>query len=190
MTKLLGLEMNKNEIKKIVSKTDPKFFGLGFIQCKINDQERMHFYHHSLVPTVNLEEEVHNHRYDFESTILMGKINNKKYQFIEDDNNPTHFLQNESCNELIKVEKSNNIYGRIVLESDECISKDETYLMKFNEFHTFHTNKCITYLKRSSYKQDTAQVIRPINSEIICPFSIKLSHQECWDIINDCLKEF
>lgn len=190
MINLSRLNMNKNELKEIVSKTEPKFFGLGFIQCKINDRERIHFYHPTLVPTVNIEEEVHNHRYDFESTILMGKINNKKYQFIEDNDNATHFLQSESCNESIKIEKSNNIYGTVVLESDECISKGEAYLMKFYEFHTFHTTKCITYLKRSSYKQDTAQVIRPINSEIICPFSIKLSPEECWNIINDCLKEF
>ncbi len=181
--------MNKNQIEKLLATTTPNFFGLGFIQCKINQHERIHFYHPQLIPTVNIEEEIHNHRYDFESTVLMGKINNKKYQFVVNEDNPTHFLQDESCNASVKVENSKNIYGQINLISDERVIKGETYLMNFNEFHTFSTSKCITHLKRSDYKQNFAQVVRPLNSQIICPFSIKLSEQECWDIIQDCLRE-
>lgn len=180
--------MNKAEILKILQKTNPHYFGLGFIQCKINQYERIHLYHPDLMPIVNIEEEVHNHRYDFESTILSGKINNKKYSFIESKNNPTHFLQNESCNENIKTENKDNLYGTVKLISEQWVNAGETYGMKFNEFHTFQTDKCITYLKRSDYKQELAQVIRPINSEVICPFSKKLSQEECWDIIHDCLK--
>jgi hypothetical protein len=185
-----SFHMNKLELERILSKTTPAFFGLGFIQCKINQYERVHFYHPKLTPTVNIEEEVHNHRYDFESTILSGQIVNKKYKFIENKNNPTHFLQNESCNESVEAKNTVPIYGQIVLDSNDCIIQGHAYLMKFDEFHTFSTTKCITYLKRSDYKQEFAQVVRPLNSEIICPFSIKLSQQDCWDIIKDCLLEF
>jgi len=181
--------MNKNELEKIILQTNPNFFGLGFIQCKINQYERVHLYHPKLIPTVNIEEEIHNHRYDFESTVLSGKITNKKYKFIEDSSNATHFLQNESCNELVIVENINPIYGHISLESETDVIKGQTYLMKFDEFHTFNTSKCITYLKRSDYKQDFAQVVRPLKSQIICPFKVKLSQEECWDIIKDCLLE-
>ena len=66
--------MNKLELKEILLKTNPQYFGLGFIQCKINQHERVHIYHPDLMPIVNIEEEIHNHRYDFESTILMGKL--------------------------------------------------------------------------------------------------------------------
>jgi hypothetical protein len=181
--------MNKNDLEKILMKTTPNFFGLGFIQCKINQSERIHFYHPKLIPTVNIEEEIHNHRYDFESTILMGQISNKKYKFIETQDNPTHFLQNESCNEEVKAENETPVFGTIVLESDDCVVQGQSYLMKFDEFHTFSTSKCITHLKRSDYKQELAQVVRPLGSQIICPFSIKLSQDECWDIIKDCLRE-
>ena len=84
--------MNKQELKNILLQTKPHYFGLGFIQCKINQYERIHVYHPDLMPIVNIEEEVHNHRYDFESKILMGKIKNKKYQFLENKNTPTHFF--------------------------------------------------------------------------------------------------
>ena len=181
--------MNKQELKNILLQTKPHYFGLGFIQCKINQYERIHVYHPDLMPIVNIEEEVHNHRYDFESKILMGKIKNKKYQFLENKNTPTHFLQDESCNENNKQDNSEKIYGNIILQSEQCINKDETYFMQYKEFHTFQTTKCITYLKRSDYKQEMAQVIRLLEGEIICPFSVKLSPEQCWEIINDCLQD-
>lgn len=181
--------MNKQELKEILLKTNPQYFGLGFIQCKINKYERVHVYHPDLMPIVNIEEEIHNHRYDFDSIILMGQIKNKKYEFIEDEINPTHFLQNESCNESIKEENPKNVYGRIALISEEVVTQGHSYFMNSEEFHTFETKECITYLKRSDYKQDMAQVIRPLNAKIICPFSKKLSQEQCWLIIEDCLKK-
>lgn len=179
----------KKEIEQLLMKTTPAYFGLGFIQCKINQYERIHIYHPDLMPIVNIEEEVHNHRYDFESTILLGRMNNKKYQFVKDIN-PTHYLQNESCNESIKVDKKDNVDGKVMLISEKWINQGETYFMKFDEFHTFQTSKCITYLKRSDYKQDMAQVIRPLNGDIVCPFSVKLAHEQCVEIIKDCLKDW
>lgn len=180
--------MNKKYLLQILKETNPHYFGLGFIQCKINKYERIHIYHPDLMPIVNIEEEVHNHRYDFESTILLGSITNKKYEFIE-GSKQTHFLQNESCNETIKVENNQNKYGTINLISEDTVNVGESYFMRYDEFHTFQTTQCITYLKRSDYKQDLAQVIRPLNNEIICPFSKKLKEEECWEIINKTLKD-
>lgn len=179
--------MNKQQLKEILTQTTPQYFGLGFIQCKINQYERIHVYHPDLTPIINIEEEIHNHRYDFLSTILLGNITNKKYDFIISEN-PTHFLQNESCNENIKPVHQENMYGHILLTSENIVKEGESYFMNYNEFHTFETSKCITYLKRSDYKQELAQVVRPIGSNVACPFSKKLSQEQCWSIIDDCLK--
>lgn len=179
--------MNRNELENILKKTTPHYFGLGFIQCKINDQERIHIYHPDLVPVVNIEEEIHNHRYDFSSKILLGSIINKKYDFSE-YGHITHFLQNESCNPEVKIDNSQKLYGSIKLTSETLLQQGETYFMAFDEFHTFQTEKCITHLKRSNYKQDVAQVVRPLNGEIVCPFSKTLSVEQCWELIYDCLK--
>lgn len=178
--------MNKKELERILKTTTPYYFGLGFIQCKINQYERIHLYHPDLMPIVNIEEEIHNHRYDFSSTILSGSIINKKYEFSE-YGHITHFLQNESCNQDIKVENPQKLYGSIKLTSETLLQQGETYFMDFDEFHTFQTEKCITYLKRSDYRQDLAQVVRSLRGEVICPFSKPLSPQQCWDIIYDCL---
>ena len=135
--------MNKKYLLQILKETNPHYFGLGFIQCKINNYERIHIYHPDLMPIVNIEEEVHNHRYDFESTILLGSITNKKYEFIE-GSKQTHFLQNESCNETIKVENNQNKYGTINLISEDTVNVGESYFMRYDEFHTFQTTQCIT----------------------------------------------
>lgn len=181
--------MNKEQLEKILKQTTPHYFGLGFIQCKINNYERIHVYHPDLMPIVNIEEEIHNHRYDFSSTILSGSIINKKYDFNE-YGHITHFLQNETCNKDIKTDNTKRLYGTIKLISENLLTQGETYFMHFNQFHTFQTEKCITYLKRSDYKQELAQVVRPLNGDVVCPFSKEMSVEQCWDIINDCLKNF
>lgn len=180
--------MDKEKIYNLVKDVTPAFFGLGFIQCKINDKQRIHFYHPSLVPTVNIEEEIHNHRYDFTSTILRGQINNKKYHFIESET-ATHYLQDESCNENVKVSNLEKKMGRIVLYEDKIISEGQSYFMDHNDFHTVKADICITMLERTPYKKQFAQVVRPIEGSVICPFSKKLTIDECWKVIEECLDE-
>src|SRR5579863_7289598 len=52
--------------------TEPYWFGLGFIQLKLNDTARMHFW----LPEIPHpeREEIHNHRYDFSSIVLAGHL--------------------------------------------------------------------------------------------------------------------
>src|SRR5271170_5939334 len=82
------------------------YFGLGFIQLKINEWERLHFYSAKLPP---ITEDIHNHRYGFLSRILKGKLGNHVFD-ISDVANPDgkHLLVNESCNPEIKASKEEN----------------------------------------------------------------------------------
>lgn len=179
--------MNDKEIYQILEGVSPKFFGLGFIQCKINEKERIHFYHPDLKPTVNSLEEIHNHRYDFVSKILRGSINNKMYHFFDSREN-THYKQSESCNENIKIEDNNKELGFISLFSDLTHKTNETYSLHHTNFHTIETDFCITHLKRTIYKKEFADVVRPIDGKVICPFEKKLSQDDCWTIIKECIE--
>jgi hypothetical protein len=58
----------------------PHWFGLGFIQLKLTNNERMHFWHPDLQPIVP-EEEIHDHRYDFESFVIKGELRHQIYTF-------------------------------------------------------------------------------------------------------------
>jgi hypothetical protein len=179
--------MNDKEIYKMLEGVTPHFFGLGFVQCKINEKERIHFYHPDLKPTVNSLEEIHNHRYDFVSRIIKGTIHNKMYHFFDGKHN-THYKQSESCNEAIKIEDNPKEFGYISLFSDLVHKANETYSMNHMNFHTVETDFCITYLRRTPYKKEFADVVRPIDGEIVCPFEKKLSQDECWTIIKECME--
>lgn len=166
----------------------PCYFGLGFIQLKINENERFHFYHPSLLPIINIEEEVHNHRYDFISEVLVGELNNKIYHFSSDING--HYQKEyESCNAniILSKEDKNIQLGELKLFTCMKINKGEKYFMDNRTFHTLETKVCMTKLTRSQYLQQYAEVVRPINTEIICPFSQKISESDCWDIIEEVM---
>lgn len=180
--------MTKNEIYKLIENTTPAFFGLGFIQCKINFHERVHFYHPELVPTVNIEEEIHDHRYDFTSKVLKGSLRNRIYCF-GPFKNGSHYKQSESCNEHVKIEDNPKTIGHIFIKSDTTHHCGESYSLTHDQFHTVSSDICITHLTRTDYKKELSHVIRPLNGQVICPFSKKLSIDECWKIIEKCLNE-
>lgn len=163
----------------------PNFFGLGFIQCKVSNSERYHFYHPSLLPTINYEEEVHDHRYDFNSKILKGHLRNKLYEFNENIDGKYN-LQQESCNPNIKVKDSFIKYGNLKLISDVTYKENDTYFMGHTCFHTVESSLAITHLIRSEYKKEFANVIRNNNNKKICPFEKQISEKECWEFIAQC----
>lgn len=163
----------------------PYFFGLGFIQCKVSDSQRYHFYHPSLLPTVDYEEEAHDHRYDFHSKIIKGSLKNRIYNFKE-NNLGQYNLQNESCNPNIKIENHIKVFGDLTLISDKTYYENDIYFMDNNTFHTVESNLAITHLTRSEYKKVFANVIRKNNTEKVCPFEKKVSEKECWEFIAQC----
>ena len=54
----------------------PQMNGLGFIWLNKTPKERWNFYHPTLTPVV--VDEYHNHRTSFESTVMKGKLFNKR----------------------------------------------------------------------------------------------------------------
>lgn len=73
------------------------YFGLGFVQLKLRDGRRMHFYTESL-PAIVGDDDVHNHRYDFTSQVLSGYLVQHIYRVVPGD---THTLEQESCKKKV-----------------------------------------------------------------------------------------
>lgn len=168
------------------------YFGLGFIQVVLNQEERVHFYS-QIFNTNPAIEGLHNHRYNFTSKILKGTFQESRAKLIIGDN---YLLKNVSCGkdkELLynpSVDVSieyykmpNNSLTMEYYEGDE-------YNVFYNEFHevSFRGNT-ITHLKRSDIITDFAQVVYPKDNELKCPFAIKYSDDDLWEIINDVIKK-
>lgn len=158
------------------------YFGLGFIQVKLGDRYRMHFYTDKL-PTIISDEEIHNHRYDFTSHILYGTFTQKLYQVVP---GTSHTIEDESCTEgttSIQPPRPCSVY----LMSQETLSTGRSYHIAHPTFHTVASSNAITLLDRGPHVKAFAQVIRPVNTPKTCPFSKKVPEAELWRIVESLL---
>jgi hypothetical protein len=167
------------------NKTMVHYFGLGFIQLKLDKYHRIHFYTDKLMKTVG-DEEIHNHRYNFVSMVLRGQFSQDIYDVIKCEEDFTHYLRDESCNEDNKIEGPEEKV-KISKFYSHTLKQGESYFMDHGSFHTVESNDAITLLTRSDYKKEFAQVISPKDAPSICPFSIKLSESEIFDILKELL---
>jgi hypothetical protein len=165
--------------------TKPYYFGLGFIQLKINHQERIHFWHPSLTHTSD-EEEIHDHRYNFKSTILRGKLNNEIFSY-KSNPNGIYSLMEVSCNKEKEGDPKFISNVDINLISSFDVIEGQSYYLGSDAFHKTKTNGCISLLNRDLITKDLANVIMLNNKELTCPFSIKLSEKNIWELIDDLI---
>lgn len=173
-------EIDVNWLKQ--NNTMIHFFGLGFIQVKINDEYRLHFFSEELTPFV---ETPHNHRYDFESKILKGQIKNNIYKLC---NGNDYFVDKDSCQSGYKSEFSPILTG-FELVSSNIYRQGEKYTMKHDVFHTVESNNCITLLKRGKYFKNLADISYFSNEMKICPFSQNINEKELWRIVSKMLND-
>jgi hypothetical protein len=181
------LKLDINKIKKQCQKIH--FFGLGFIQLKLNERERLHFYTTKFSSIIS-DLDVHNHRYDFTSQVLKGEL--RSYQYLFEPNNSglgAYTKEFESCNPDIKIDKR-PVNGDIKHNGNRFVGVDEQYFMDHTWFHKVRVEKdTITYLQRSEYKKEAAEVIRHNLSELVCPFSKQVPEEELWSIVENMIEE-
>lgn len=164
------------------------FFGLGFIQIKINDEYRVHIYTDKLPSTT--EEDVHNHRYDFESTILKGIFYQTLFFFEEDPAGDWLKIQ-ESCNPNNKVESTPapvKYAGQINMKHYGGYEDSDHYVISHDQFHRVRSTNAVTLVKRGPYKKDLADVVYKRGTELKCPFSVKATEEQLWSIVEEALK--
>lgn len=156
------------------------YFGLGFIQLKINDRYRLHFYSPEL-PAIT--EDPHDHRYNFTSYVLKGEIINSLFEEIAGS---SFVKRNESCNPNI-VAPSETTTCALRKISDERITAGGWYDMDHEAVHMVRARDCITLLDRGDYKKQYAHVFTAPNVLPTCPFSKKVPEHELWDMIRAML---
>lgn len=158
------------------------YFGLGFIQLKLNEIWRLHFYSDKLP---GFTEDVHNHRYNFTSHILHGEITNELYKTSP---GTTHLIRNVSCDEK-KPAPALDIPCNLELDEAKTYKVGDLYNMHESWFHRVKATNCITLLERTPRMKEFAQIITPKDQEPVCPYSLKVPDEQMWDIIRDMLKE-
>lgn len=160
------------------------FFGLGFIQVKLDDLTRVHFYHHDIPAFV---EEPHDHRYDFISTVKCGWLQNDIWKLVSGSD---HEVSYESCRQDGPTAPSGFSTGLVKLGSFDVLA-GSGYHMSAETFHTvrprFEHGPVITVVEREMPFKEFARAIKKVGAPTVCPFSRPMPDDELWDIVRDCL---
>jgi hypothetical protein len=158
------------------------FFGLGFIQLKVNATLRFHFYTKRLV-SIMPTEEIHNHRYNFTSYILKGELRNEIFDVVPGDG---YFLSETDCKEG-STPHVGHMSWAVIPAIDVTLAPGSSYYLKHHTYHRVSSDNCITKLEIGSPMKDRAGVCRPKGAKAVCPFSCKTPEDALWDIVEDML---
>ncbi len=166
--------------------TSIHFFGLGFIQIKLEAQERVHVYHPELPAFVD---EPHDHRYDFQSTVLLGSMTNTLYEFVRSEENLDELYMIETSCTPVQATQQLRLPVQLVSKHVFHTMQGELYVMGRDQFHTIKTSPyCVTYLRRSPPCKEFARVIRQKDMPPICPFSQTISEAILWGYVEHALQ--
>ena len=166
----------------------PHYFGLGFIQLKLDDSWRMHFWHPMLSAVVG-EEELHDHRYDFRSYVLHGKTTHEVFEFVPDELGGDHGMYRVSCKPDDPREPEPAGRGRVVPAGSYTMVAGSVYEFPHDQFHRIEASECITLVFRREIVKDLATVIKPLEDGHVCPFSKSLPQEELWACIGELLED-
>lgn len=172
--------------------SEPHWFGLGFVQLKLSDTERMHFW----IPEIprREREEIHNHRYDFDSTVLAGTLMHEVYHLDATVDPSADVRIIDGCEyEIFETNCSPSKAGTIETVSP-CIithvgsfdlAAGSTYMLPHSSFHTTEgTRFAITHLTRVLPKPlEFASVIKKRGAETTCPFAERMDPEVAWEHI-------
>lgn len=176
---MIDVDKIKSEAKSI------HFFGLGFIQVKISESKRYHFYDLTLPNTIS-EEEIHNHRYHFTSLILKGKLKNDIY--VLDFSGRGFELSEVDCKPVDGrvLDLSNKKECSVKLIMSNIHKENEFYFMNHKEFHTVSAEHgTVTLLDRGPYKKELAEVVIPKGQGQVCPFTHVYQEEFLWERVKD-----
>lgn len=162
--------------------TTAHYFGLGFVQVKLDDRRRVHFYHPDVPAFV---EEPHDHRYGFVSRVLRGSLVNRVFRLVPGD---SHEVSYESCRQG-GPETPPGFRSGLEQVGEFAVHEGSGYHVHPEAFHTVHPETpTVTFLERELPSKEFARVVRPAGAPAVCPFSRPMPEDEVWRIVDDCVR--
>lgn len=177
MNKLPELKWLKDNCERIY------YFGLGFIQVKVDNQTRYNFYHPDLLPCFVKSENVHTHPYDYKSYILKGGLIEKLYAV-----EPTIKSSRYFCRIDCRGGHENLFKARTVVRSEITHPEGTEYLRFSDDLHKVLVNTpTITKVVKGEHSNYAFSFI-PDDQQTCTPFISNMSEEECWHIVKEILK--
>lgn len=169
--------------------------GLGFVQVELGGDQRLHVWHPDLPRRSCFEHsQVHDHRFGFESTVLVGGMTNIMFAF--DEEYDTQGTGHVAYRHKGKRGQSGNRpwkpydVGSLVLVDEQHVQPGETYLMRPYVFHqTLPHGPTATLMRKTS--EDIKRGATSLCSEGVEPDvdfdRFQLSDERLWHYVRRVL---
>jgi hypothetical protein len=169
------------------------YFGLGFIQIKLDATWRLHVWVPEWPTIPGAESELHDHRYDFVSTVLCGALRHELFAA-----GPVHAEPQEGDLEKLDVSCQPGQahdpvplgYVRPIAIGTFTVEAGGTYHLGTEAFHRSHPQgPTVTLVRRGAIQKELATVLRPIGTAFTCPFSLSPDEATCWAQVAQVLRQ-
>lgn len=166
--------------------------GLGFIQVKLDGNQRLHVWHPDLPRRACFEHSaIHNHRFSFTSTVLIGTQVNRRW-LVADEPDGSHDLISHDGPRSEKGGRLSFVAGRVtVLElSPETYGPGETYFMPELAYHdTPSTGIVVTVMRKLNEGTIHANSLIEHGQTFDQDFDrFQLPPEELWRFVTDALR--
>lgn len=155
------------------------FFGLGFLQLKVSETERYHFWH-TMTQTDEYVDEWHDHRYDFNSQVIVGSITNEIAYYVDDPDGTDIRLQ-------VCCAGNPPIFGsrcNLIHLGEFHTTEGHGYTLRNDTLHKARSQFAMTRLVRGPIVKDRANVVAPEHKSPN-PFQAYMSKSQMWEIVED-----
>lgn len=179
----------------------PRVHGNGFLQIDLDEKSRLHIWGHPDIPRQDVNTAIHDHRFSFVSTVLVGRLTHARYNLArvwEKGVDPTHHIYEAHARneEDTILERKPFISGRPAgeraatpLKPDvEFINAGESYLLEAKQFHeTFSEQLTITKMTKTEVFDDhVGRVLVPKDVEPDNEFDrYAFNLATVWSIVSD-----
>ena len=171
----------------------PHYFGLGFIQLKLDARRRLHFWVPEWPAIPGADNEIHDHRYDFTSTVLQGEVEQEVFA-----EGPVETSPFPGCHELVEVlcqpghgAEPPLVQGYVnpMRRIHHRVAAGQAYWLSGEAFHRARSHGAtVTLLERGPVQKDRARVIRPFGTPFVCPFGLAVPEAACWEQIEQMIR--
>jgi hypothetical protein len=167
--------------------------GLGFLQVILPGNQRLHVWHPDLPRRkCFVHSAIHNHRFSFRSTVLVGTQINRRYEVTPWGKDGTHEMVSHNGPRLPSGSRSSFVDGPCIVEEqpEEYYHPGESYEMPALAYHvTTNSGIVVTLMQKLNEGTVHAHSIIRRGHEFDQSFDrFQLSDERLWSIVVDALR--
>ncbi len=164
----------------------PRVHGNGFIQLELGEQRRLHIWGHPDIPRQVVDTGIHDHRFDFTSTIVAGRLINARYHPGNDTRYKVYTPHVREGEDTILVDTGSSFM--VAGPTMTMMREGQSYGMYAGDFHESFTDRpsASVMTKLGTTHKNEPRVLVPLGKEPDNDFNRNVFENDfLWGIIKE-----